>query len=112
VKNKLLGLTFRQFHPMRILESIVAAVLIVLLMPLIVLGGFAAAMTRGWPLFCRDVAIEGSKRTERLGFNVPAGWTASALESCSAMWLPTLFRVVFMRAGFRDLAPATKTRGR
>lgn len=87
---------------MRILESIVAAVLIALLMPLIVLGSIAVAGR--WPLYCQDVDELG-ERTERLRFNVPPGWTASVLESGSAMWLPTLFRVVFMRAGLRDLTP-------
>ena len=112
VKNNLLGLTLRQFHPMRILEPIAAGVLIALLLPLIVLVSLGVAVAGRWPLYCRDVVTETGARTERLRFNVPAGWTASVLESSSVMWLPTLFRVVFMRAGLRDLTPATKKRGR
>lgn len=97
-------------HLMRTLESIVAAVLVVLLLPLMILGSLAAAGAGRWPLYCRDVDEAGA-RTERLRFNVPPGWAASALESCSAMWLPTLFRVVWMKAGLRDVTPATKKRG-
>jgi hypothetical protein len=89
---------------MRVLESLAAAVLIILVLPLIIVGSVGVIAAGQWPLFRTVSCCRTPTGGQLVEFNTRSGCFERFLRGSSSSHLPSLFKVLAGRSRLRDVA--------
>jgi hypothetical protein len=95
---------------MRTLESLTAAFLIVLALPLFIVGSLGVIAAGRWPLFRTVSRCQADGSGQLTEFNTGPGRLGRLLEDCNSSYLPSFFKVMAGRARLRDVAFAVERR--